>query len=99
MGDQLLDGDLVVDDEPGDVRPFPDREVPGADHRQQLANELIAGLISVLRDSPMKATRPNFAALSRAAFCPAGLPEQSMATSTPRPRSAHAAVPRDSPRC
>ena len=35
-------GICVVDDEPGDVRPFPDREVPGADHRQELANELIA---------------------------------------------------------
>ena len=42
MGDELFDGNRVVDDEPGDVWPFPDGEVPGANHREELPNELIA---------------------------------------------------------
>src|SRR5215217_7013844 len=42
VGDQLLDRDVVVDDKPSDIRPFPDWEIPGANYRKELANELIA---------------------------------------------------------
>src|SRR5215213_5432452 len=42
MSDQLLDRDVMIDDEPSDVRPFPDGEIPGANHRKELPNKLIA---------------------------------------------------------
>ena len=73
-------------DQPPGRRSQPTRAVESTNRpdRQHLADDLVTGLVSVLRLPPTNATAPSLAAASRAAFL-AGGPEHSTATSTPRP--------------